>query len=229
MLLLGAGASVDAGVPASRDMWREIVSGLRAKPETERYARVLLFAAGGLAFREGIRGSDPVEGIDVESVFNAVHMLAERDVLDIAPFVGSWHRSVEEIDREAAEPALRQLHEKLHRSIAGSMTHAVGNIGRTAGGALRRGDIDRAVEHKLRAGTEAFHGGEVGKAVAAFVAEMFDAWCKSVQYRPSDGAAFGDDMSRILLGVQPRGGGSRLFADTATAMITSLIDLVWIT
>lgn len=100
MLLLGAGASVEAGVPDAYTMTQSILNEFRG-PGIEKEAQVLAFVLGGLLFQRGIRGENPLKGgINVEELFNAVLLLSERNSLEMAPFVGAWHPMVEEFDKE---------------------------------------------------------------------------------------------------------------------------------
>ena len=90
MLLLGAGASVDAGLPTSIDMTRKIVDLFWEdrfwRPE---HARVVSFVIGGLLFSRGVKGMKPLSGgVNVEEFFSSVELLAQRNSSEIAPFVG---------------------------------------------------------------------------------------------------------------------------------------------
>lgn len=56
MLLLGAGASVEAGVPDAYKMTEAIAAGFRADPASGRHARVISFVISGLLFEAGEGG-----------------------------------------------------------------------------------------------------------------------------------------------------------------------------
>jgi hypothetical protein len=62
------------------------------------HRRVIRFVAGGIAMHRGEQGDNPQSGINIEELFTAVKMLADRDTLEIAPFVAQWHNAVEVID-----------------------------------------------------------------------------------------------------------------------------------
>lgn len=102
VILLGAGASVEAGVPDTRSMTTKIRDVLE-KSHRQTFADVISFVAGGLMFRAGMTGGDPFSGVDVEEVLNAISLLAERDQLEASPFIAAWHPRVDELDSEAAE------------------------------------------------------------------------------------------------------------------------------
>lgn len=88
---------------------------------SDLYRRVLSLALGGLLFQSGARGLFPVDApVDVEAVFRAVQLLAERSTLEVAPFVSSWIVAVNDLDRGA--PRIGTLHrffENLVRSASG--------------------------------------------------------------------------------------------------------------
>ncbi|MDQ3725067.1 MAG: hypothetical protein M3335_04115 [Actinomycetota bacterium] len=76
LVLLGAGASADAGVPTAVELTKEILARLEGD---ERQALL------SVCHRLG----DP-HGLDVEKVFSAVELLGERDGLELSPFVERW-------------------------------------------------------------------------------------------------------------------------------------------
>lgn len=90
--LLGAGASVDAGVPASFALTQKIVEAIAPAEFSLRRApaQALNLALGAIIAHDAARGLPVFQGVDVERLFSAVQMLAERDSLEIAPFVRNW-------------------------------------------------------------------------------------------------------------------------------------------
>lgn len=102
IILLGAGASVEAGIPDAYKMTEVIIDYLYDYNFTKnrKHAHIALFIVGGLLFQKGVIGQNPLRaGINIEDFFNAVNLLSERNTLEIAPFVGSWHSVIEEFDR----------------------------------------------------------------------------------------------------------------------------------
>lgn len=113
-VLLGAGSSVEAGVPDAFGMTHKLIEVFARDPVLVKYSHVLRFVVGGLLFNQGVRGNDPFEGVNVEDVFNAIQILAERQTLEAAPFIGSWHPLIEELD------VIRPLPRSFGRSFAES-------------------------------------------------------------------------------------------------------------
>jgi SIR2-like domain len=95
-VLLGAGASRDAGVPISAELTAALLS------QIDFRSRALLhFVYGGLLMQEAAAAypghSRPI-AVDAEDLFNAVEALANRATLDAAPFVASWHPLIDRFD-----------------------------------------------------------------------------------------------------------------------------------
>jgi hypothetical protein len=114
MLLLGAGASREAGVPLAREMSQKILDSLSWSGHS---SHVLRFVLGGLLFQAGVNGANPLDSADVEELFSAVDLLAERRQLEIAPFIGTWHRTVESLDRTDDSTAFGGVSRNLARAF----------------------------------------------------------------------------------------------------------------
>jgi hypothetical protein len=76
MVLLGAGASVDAEMPAATEMAAQIVNHFRPN---SRHRHALNLAIGGLLFQAGARGENPFDGVNVEDLFTAVESSLSDD------------------------------------------------------------------------------------------------------------------------------------------------------
>jgi cob(I)alamin adenosyltransferase len=150
MLLLGAGASKEAGVPLAREMSQEIVNSL----SRDRHSSHLLrFVLGGLLFQAGINGVNPLDSVDVEELFSAVDLLAERRRLEIAPFIGAWHPMVESLDRADRFTALGGVPNNLARAIERAFHQSQSSYESRS----RQADLGRAiadiVQNEVRPGT----------------------------------------------------------------------------
>jgi len=103
-VLLGAGASVGAGMPTSEAMIDRLLSDFRGQAQGQVGAqgrlRLLEFVVYSLRQQAASQGA--VEGLDVETMFNAIEALASRKQLSIAPFIASWQPLVEDAVRTAA-------------------------------------------------------------------------------------------------------------------------------
>lgn len=136
MVLLGAGASVDAGVPATFDLTEELVRSIQGRTGST-VAQALNFVCGTLIAYDTAQGRDPYAGLDVERVFTAVELLAERRDLEVTPFVAAWHPAVDHWDRGKPDPffdekfgeALVSRTKSIEKVLAGYVDARVG-VGR---------------------------------------------------------------------------------------------------
>jgi NAD-dependent SIR2 family protein deacetylase len=98
MLLLGAGASVEAGIPDAKRMAKEIIKTFNDSDHLAKETEVLNFVNEQLIADARKRYSGPsIDCVDIEALFNAILLLSERDKLEISPFVQSWHPELENI------------------------------------------------------------------------------------------------------------------------------------
>ncbi len=89
MLLFAAGASVEAGVPSAWKMSKHIVEKFNSDDRNARFRDALNFVNDTLIEHE--QKLNPKEDcVDVESLYNALLLLEERDSLEIARFVEEW-------------------------------------------------------------------------------------------------------------------------------------------
>src|SRR6266550_616899 len=100
MFLFGAGASVEAQVPGAFGMTEKIIERF-ASDASARHSHVVNFVVGGLLFEAGQKNVNPIKaGVNVEDLFNAVQLLADRNSIQASSFVGSWHPMIDEFDKE---------------------------------------------------------------------------------------------------------------------------------
>jgi hypothetical protein len=105
VVLLGAGASVDAKVPASTSMTEAISQQiLSPKNQFMGITHALNYAVGALIAHKSALGGNPYDGIDVEQLFSAVQMLSDKSGLEIAPFV-EWSPTLRSVSPAKRLPA----------------------------------------------------------------------------------------------------------------------------
>ena len=111
IILLGAGASADAGIPTSTELTLRILKHFR---DSDLFAPINYVVAE--LVRENARKGLLIEhGVDCERLFSALEFLAKRDTSEAAMFTGVWSREVELIDlgAPAITPAGESLIEKI--------------------------------------------------------------------------------------------------------------------
>lgn len=112
LVLLGAGASVEAGVPAAFGMTEAIRQRLIGqKHDGVDLGQVLDFVCERLSSHS----SRSVQ--DVERVFSAIEMLSERETLEVSPFVERWNRDgwpwQEGLERERGDTVYAALRDRM--------------------------------------------------------------------------------------------------------------------
>lgn len=106
-MLLGAGASAEAGVPVTFEMTDRLAEKLSQRhPLRGPEPSALNFVCGALIAYDAAKGISPFRGLDVERVFAAIELLSERQTLEVTPFVSTWHPAVDTWDiRPRSAPA----------------------------------------------------------------------------------------------------------------------------
>lgn len=99
MVLLGAGASVNAGIPTAVKMTQKMIEQFQSYTGLEDGVRILKFVVERLQCMRGIKREEPCQGVDIEELFAAIEMLARRQELNLAPFVDRWNPLVEELEQ----------------------------------------------------------------------------------------------------------------------------------
>ena len=95
-VLLGAGASVEAGVPTAPHLAAELSARMEKTATSWRRheAKALNFVIGQMRAHASAEGLSPLTGPDVEELFSAVQMLTDREHVELAPFVRAWHPAI---------------------------------------------------------------------------------------------------------------------------------------
>jgi hypothetical protein len=116
-VLLGAGASVEAGMPTSAGMIEKLIVDFRNLADAQLGAqgaqgrlRLLEFVVYSLRQQAASRGD--VDGLDVERMYNAIQALGDRRNLSIAPFISAWQPLVAEAERTAAAAERFESHDQ---------------------------------------------------------------------------------------------------------------------
>lgn len=121
VVLLGAGASQEAGIPATFEMTEKLVERVDhwSRPGDVTASALHFVCASLMAHDAATEGQSPFTGLDVERVFTAVELLAERNKLEVTPFVASWHPAVDAWDtRPKSAPPF--FNSQLQQAIASS-------------------------------------------------------------------------------------------------------------
>jgi hypothetical protein len=226
IILLGAGASRAAGIPTAYEMTRSIID--QVEKEDPLYARTLRFVAGGLLFQTGVRGEDPFGGVDVEELFSAVLLLADRNTLEAAPFIGSWHPMVERLDQQPPSSyVLEQFFREIHQDITNTVIETFPNPP-----AFTHMDIERAIQEAVSAALKSGHYrsssfGGPGRVIQEGIGKWLKAWLQGMKAQRPNSHNFARSLSQILLGLRSPGEGGN-YRRLASAMTATLAKIAWI-
>lgn len=230
MLLLGAGASVEAGIPDAYRMSERILERFRSDPRLRKHAHVLSFAVGGLFFQAGVRNENPYSGVNVEDLFNAIQLLAQRGTLEAAPFIGSWHHMVEEFDR--ANPSrldADRLTRTIQEAVSQSFTDGVPSLSSS-----EESRINKALTQtmaRIDRGQAVSGSGTLGREIVSLLQTFATKWVdRSQRTRPrgSRSSQLDRELGKAVRRHQPQPGAGDVFHRTNSLMIEQLRDLVWI-
>ena len=98
IVLLGAGASVDADLPDSRMMIDRIERLVLESPDWKPYRELYYYIKSSIFFADGLRGDfgDDVS-FNIERLANVLDELPQQDRHALYPFVGAWHPRLREV------------------------------------------------------------------------------------------------------------------------------------
>ncbi len=96
LVLFGAGASVDAGIPHSASMVHEIESSL--ENEWKPYKNLYNYVKSAIYYADGIRGKFGSDvSFNIERLVVSLDELARREEHPLYPFVGAWNPRLSQV------------------------------------------------------------------------------------------------------------------------------------
>lgn len=112
IVLLGAGASVEAGIPDSNEMVRRVEKAT-SDGNWKEYLQLYRYLKSSVLFADGIRG---ITGNDVlfniERLVNVLDELQKKERHTLYPFVGAWNAKLQELAGSEFE-SVRNLRERI--------------------------------------------------------------------------------------------------------------------
>ena len=97
VLLLGAGASVEAGVPHSKGMIERLENLVSSESEWVNYRPLYHYVKSAVLFADGMRGQADKTAYNIEKLVETLDELSKRDEHPLFPFVGAWHPKLSEV------------------------------------------------------------------------------------------------------------------------------------
>jgi hypothetical protein len=230
MFLLGAGASIKAGVPDAYDMTEKLLSQFSSNGD-KKYYQVLSFIIGGLIFQKSKAGKSPYEGVNVEEVFNAILLLADRQNLEVSPFVGSWDEMIDRLDRSLNHnPNFDRLNKEIYKSVTESISKAFPTSSASFSESKVDSTLQKATESIIKGrGLSSFTSStSLGRAIHDYLNESMKKWFSNMNSKSPSSSSFGREFSRALQANEEVSGAGEVFGRTAELMIINLINLVLI-
>ncbi|WP_136513639.1 SIR2 family protein [Geomonas edaphica] len=96
IFLLGAGASVDAGIPASCGMISKLETLLKT-PSWKGFESLYNFVKSAIIYGDGIKGKFEYGNFNIERLVNTLDELRKSDEHPLFPFIGSWNPKLPEV------------------------------------------------------------------------------------------------------------------------------------
>ena len=104
LVLLGAGASVEARIPDSREMISRIEGLVRREGPWREYGDVYNLVKSSIYFAEGLKGCfGPSVPFNVERLVDTLQQLEIRERHPLSPFVAAWDRRLVSVDGIGAD------------------------------------------------------------------------------------------------------------------------------
>ena len=140
-VLLGAGASVDAGLPVTNRLAENILRRVNEAHQTPA-VQALNFVYGAMVGHQAEEGGDPLKAVNIETLVSALRLLKDREGHEASPFVASWKSGALGFgEREPLASEGRALLEELSRNLmqghgdGSSIAERIAKIARKAVGA----------------------------------------------------------------------------------------------
>lgn len=97
VFLLGAGASVDANIPASCGMIEKLENLLSSNEAWRSFAPLYHFIKSAVIYADGIKGKFDNSNLNIERLVNTLDELLKSDEHPLFPFIGAWTPKLPEV------------------------------------------------------------------------------------------------------------------------------------
>lgn len=170
-VLLGAGASADAGIPTTATMTQEIRALLqwpRRNPLLFDYVSHILDADVARR-RNAAKPSEVVPVVDIERLFASVELLIDRHDQPWSPFVGTWSSGLESFASSGDRPNRRHHEETRLNTAINTALHQVSR------GNFRNQNLGDSIKRVIDAALESIDIPDVSVALTRLRHEMIES------------------------------------------------------
>ena len=99
VLLLGAGASVDAGIATSANMIKEVEELIQS--DWAQFKELYYLLKSAIIYADGVQGKfDNIETYNIERLFNVLIELDKKEQHPLYPFIGQWNIKFSEVIKD---------------------------------------------------------------------------------------------------------------------------------
>ena len=235
MFLFGAGASIESKVPGAYAMTERILTSLRSNMRFAKHAHALSYVVGGLLLEAGKNNVNPLAPtINVEDLFNAVQLLAERNSLEAAPFIGSWHSFIDELDKiyptQSSGNLQRLIYDAVSKEILSAFSQSPPSFGTSKINTALSSNIKKTIESIAKNRSISLSSSDsVGGAIERYVKDLTDKWSRKLKSPSLSGSdKIACHIEGQIRASQARSGQGRIFHQTNELMVAALKDLAWI-
>ncbi|MEV0952673.1 SIR2 family protein [Promicromonospora sp. NPDC050249] len=160
-VLLGAGASADAGLPLTFQLAGDLIdranSADRSMHRAPGWVRALNFVYGAMVGYQSEDGSNPRQAVNIERLISALRLLQDAKGHEVAPFVASWKPGAlgvgtVELDRSLGRNAVKAVNEAVTKNAVFAerpMLDAIADIARSVAGGGVSTAFEEAERHLL--------------------------------------------------------------------------------
>lgn len=119
VLLLGAGASVDAGIPHTKSMVENIERSVKETGDWQEFGALYNYVRSAIYYSDGIRGRfNDDAAYNIERLVEALDELLRREQHTLYPFIGAWNPRLLQVagpELERVDTLREKIVERLRR------------------------------------------------------------------------------------------------------------------
>ena len=120
VILLGAGASVDAGIPHSAEMIERLENLIKTDGRWKDFQNLYNYVKSSIYHSFGIQGKFETEiSYNIETLVNTLDELTKKQEHTLYPFVGAWNPTLVELAGNDFK-SIKELKGKILRELRGS-------------------------------------------------------------------------------------------------------------
>lgn len=146
LLLLGAGASVDAGIPHAGEMTNDIEKKVSTESDYSEFKELYNYLKSSIIYQRGLIGDFNNRVVNIEDLLNVTSELKKKDRNQLYPFIGAWSTHlirvagdnfdrVDSLDKKIREQLLKWVN--IPRFNDAKYFMGLGRLANEIGGAIR--------------------------------------------------------------------------------------------